>query len=147
MGREHFHTTMSKLTLISTFWLLIGAAMVSGTPVDQTDQVRVNVEVNTGPKAAGQLEPRMNTDEESLFYLKLQELKEKAEKGYPFESEATELAEEAKKNPKLMKMLQRFIQEHSQNSRTTLKKKMVASYQISSLYYCECSIRRSSSSR
>ena len=34
-----FETTMTKLTLMSTFWLLIGAAMIFGTPMDPTEQV------------------------------------------------------------------------------------------------------------
>jgi len=42
-----FETTMTKLTLMSTFWLLIGAARIFGTPMDPTEQLRVNVKVKT----------------------------------------------------------------------------------------------------
>merc|ERR1712126_159713 len=47
MGHLEFETTMTKLTLMSTFWLLIGAAMIFGTPMDPTEQLRVNVKVKT----------------------------------------------------------------------------------------------------
>merc|ERR1712126_544837 len=110
MGILEFQTTMTKLTLVITFWLLIGVATVLGTPVDP-NQLRVNVKVNIGRKTAepNQLKPR--TVEDSTFDLKIQELAEKAEKGIPAESEGKELAEEAKKNAKMMTKLKGFVQE------------------------------------
>merc|ERR1712126_442577 len=101
MGILEFQTTMTKLTLVSTFWLLIGVATVLGTPVDP-NQLRVNVKVNIGRKTAepNQLKPR--TGEDSTFDLKIQELAVKAERAIPVESEVKELIEEAKKNPKML---------------------------------------------
>jgi len=52
-----FHTTMTKLALISTFWLLIGAATVLGMP-DRSGELRANVQVNTGPKTSEPRQPK-----------------------------------------------------------------------------------------
>ena len=92
-----FQTTMTKLTLISTFWLLTGAATVLGMPQVPTGQVRLLAET---------LEPRqtnLRTGEDSTFDLNIQELAEKVEQGIPKESEVDELVDEAEKDQEKIK--------------------------------------------
>merc|ERR1712126_110641 len=119
-----FLTTMTKLTLMSTFWLLIGAATVLGMPEDPTDQLRVNVKVNTWPKTSEPRQIKLKTGEDSNFDLKIQELADKAERGNPLESDVKELVEAAKKNPRLMKKLKGFFQD-AQKKPMMLKKRIL----------------------
>jgi len=62
-----FQTTMTKLTLISTFWLLTGAATVLGMPQDPTGQLKVSVNVNTGPKTVEPRQLNLRTGEDSTI--------------------------------------------------------------------------------
>jgi len=103
---------MTKLTLVSTFWLLIGVATVLGTPVDP-NQLGVNVKVNIGRKTAEPNQLKTRTGEDSTFDLKVRELAAKADKEgiEGVESEAEALVEEAKKNPQKMAKLQGFVDE------------------------------------
>merc|ERR1719394_1728762 len=116
---------MSKLTLIGTFCVLIAAAI--GKPLDQSDQLNVNVKVDVGPKTRSQKlqeeVEKVNKEvqntigllktqvaEDSTLAQKLQGLAEKAKRGFSaIESDMKELVEEAKKDPELDKFIEPLI--------------------------------------